>query len=77
MNPGNMMKLMAAKKQFTARHPKFVAFVNDIFSKEIEAGTVMELTITRPGQSPVTTNIKVQPEDAELIREMKAATARM
>lgn len=71
MNPESLMKIMNAKNQFTSNHPKFVAFLNAMFSRGIEAGTVIELTVTRPGEAPVTTNIRVQQSDLDLLQELK------
>ena len=71
MNPADLMKIMAAKNQFTNNHPKFVAFLNAVFSRGIEAGTVIELTVTRPGEAPMTTNIKVQQSDLDLMNSLK------
>lgn len=31
----------------------------------------MEITVTRPGEEPVTANIKVQQSDLELLAELK------
>lgn len=71
MNPESLMKIMNAKNQFTSNHPRFVAFLNAMFSRGIEAGTVIELTVTRPGEAPVTTNIRVQQSDLDLLQELK------
>lgn len=71
MNPASIMKLMGAKAQFEGNHPKFVAFVKAVLSRPIEEGTVMEITVTRPGESPITANLKVQQSDLELLRELK------
>lgn len=71
MNPAALMKIMNAKNKFTANHPKFVAFLNAAFSRRIEEGTVIEITFTRPGEEPMTTNMKVQQADLELFEELK------
>lgn len=71
MNPASLMKIMSAKNKFTANHPKFVAFLSAVFAGGVEEGTIMELTVTKPGQAPVTTNIKVQKSDLELLQELK------
>jgi hypothetical protein len=70
MNPASIMKIRNAKNKFEANHPKFFAFCNAMFSKGIEEGTVIELTVTKPGQEPMTTNIKVQESDLELLDEL-------
>lgn len=71
MNPASFMKLMSAKAQFERNHPKFVAFVKTVFSRPVEEGTVVEITITRPGEAPLTANLKVQQSDLELLTELR------
>ena len=71
MNPTAFMKLMAAKARFSANHPKFEAFLKSVLSRPVEEGTVVEFTVTRPGEEPVTANIKVQPSDLELLQELR------
>lgn len=71
MNPTAIMRLMSAKAQFERNHPKFMAFVKAMLSRPIEEGTVLEITVTRPGEAPVTANIKVQQSDLELLAQLK------
>lgn len=70
MNPASIMKIMSAKNTFTANHPKFAAFLGAVFKSGIEEGTVIEITVQKPGQEPLTSNIKVQQSDLELLREV-------
>lgn len=71
MNPASMMKIMNAKNKFTENHPKFVAFLSTVFSREITEGTIIEITVTRPGEEPLTTNMKVRQSDLDLMRELQ------
>lgn len=71
MNFAAMGKIMKAREQFTANHPKFVAFWNTVLTKGIEEGTILEVTVTRPGEEPMTTNIKVQQSDLDMIESLK------
>ena len=64
MNPAAIMKLMSAKNKFTSNHPKFSAFLNAV-------GTIIEITVQRPGEQPLTSNIKVQQSDIELLESLK------
>lgn len=66
-----MMKLMSAKASFEKTHPKFVAFLNNAMSRPMEEDTIIELTLTRPGEAPVTTNLKVQKSDLELVESLR------
>ena len=49
LNPASLMKIMSAKSVFEGNHPKFVAFVKAVFSKGMEEGTVIEITVTETG----------------------------
>ncbi len=71
MNAASILKLMSAKNQFNKNHPKFEAFVKSVFSRKIEEDTVIEITVTRPGESPITANLKVMQSDLELLEELK------
>ena len=71
VNPATIMKLMSAKKKFTDNHPKFVTFLSRISSKGIVEDTILEVTVTRPGEEPITSNIKVRQSDLELLEELK------
>ncbi len=71
MDPGTMLKLMGARKQFTRNHPKFTAFLNAVFSGGLEEGTVIEVTVQKPGQEELRTNLKVQQSDLELLQGLR------
>lgn len=68
MNPASIMKIMNAKNTFTANHPRFSAFLSEVFQGGVEEGTIIEITVQKPGQAPVTSNIKVQQSDLELLQ---------
>lgn len=70
-NPASLMKAKRALDQFTSNHPKFVAFFRAILQGGVPEGTIIEITVTKPGQEPITTNMKVQPSDIELFQELK------
>lgn len=71
MNPASIMKIMNAKNKFTENHPKFVAFLNAVFSTGITEGTIIEITVTKPGEEAITTNMKVKQSDLDLLHELK------
>ena len=72
INPAIAMKLMAAKNAFTKNHPKFVSFVTMVFGSGIPEDTIIEITVTRPGEEPITTNLKVQQSDLDLVQELQS-----
>lgn len=71
MNPASIMKMMKEKNTFIANHPKFVSFLQYAFGSGIPADSVIEITVTKPGHEPVTSNIKVQQSDLELLESLK------
>ena len=71
INPMSMMKMMQAKNKFTENHPKFVQFLSAAFSGGIEEDTIIEISVEKPGQNRITTNIKVKQSDLELLAELK------
>ncbi|MBQ1172907.1 MAG: hypothetical protein IIX48_09970 [Lachnospiraceae bacterium] len=76
MNPAAMMQIMTALKKFESTHPKFVAFIKTMFGKGITEGTIIELTVINPGQDPVTTNIRVQQSDLDLVKQLQDLAGR-
>ena len=71
INPMSMMKMMQAKNKFTESHPKFVAFLKAAFLNGIEEDTIIEISVEKPGQNRITSNIKVKQSDLELLAELK------
>lgn len=71
INPMAMMKMMQAKNKFTENHPKFVQFLSAAFSGGIEEDTIIEISVEKPGQNKITSNIKVKQSDLELLAELK------
>ena len=71
MNPAMLMKLMSAKNTFTNNHSKFVAFLNTVFKNKIEEGTIIEISVQKPGQEKLTSNIKVLQSDLDLLQSLK------
>ena len=69
MNPASIMKMMKAKNTFTAN--QFVSFLQYAFGSGIPADSVIEITVTKPGQEPVTSNIRVLQSDLELLDSLK------
>lgn len=71
INPASIMKIMNAKNKFEGNHPKVVKFFKAVFGKGIEEGTIIEITVKKPGQDAMATNFKVQQTDLELLQELR------
>ena len=59
------------ENKFTENHPKFTAFLNAVFSGGITEGTIIEITVTKPGEEAVTTNMKITQSDLDLFSGLK------
>ena len=73
MNTPNMMQAMAAFNTFRSNHPKFIQFFQMVFSSGVPVDTVVEITVTKPGEEPITTNIKVKESDLQLFNSLKGS----
>lgn len=74
MNPMNPMKLLQIKaswEQFKARHPKFPSFLNAVSKGAVTEGALIEMTITTADGKKYSTNLKLTPEDMQLVNDMK------
>jgi hypothetical protein len=71
MNPQSVIKVMAAINTFRTNHPKFASFVQIMLNRGVEEDTIIEVTVTRPGEEPLTANMKVTQSDLELIGALK------
>lgn len=67
-----MMKIKGAWDKFQKNHPKFVPFLNAVSQNGVTEGTIMELTVTTPDGKSLSTNIKVQSSDLELLEQIKS-----
>ena len=71
MDPSSMFKVMSTVNTFKGNHPKFFNFVETVIKPGIPVDTVVEITITKPGEESVTTNIKVKESDLQLFESLK------
>lgn len=73
MNPMDMVKAAGMWSAFRNRHPKIPMF----FKKAAETGafgpgTVLEFTVKTPDGREMAANMKIMPEDLELLEEIAA-----
>ena len=71
MNPQTVMQLLGSISTFRSTHPKFSGFLELMLRGGIPEDTVIEMTVTRPGEAPVTANMKVTQSDLELFAALK------
>ena len=66
----DISKLFKAKQiwdSFGEHHPKFRAFVESFKTRDIQEGTVIDISLINPDGSTIRTNFRVTEEDMELI----------
>ena len=71
MNPANIMKIMNAKNKFNCKPSEVCGIFKCGILQRDGGGTVIEITLTRPGEEPMTTNMKIQQSDLDLMRELQ------
>ena len=74
MGPADMFKIVEMKNRFERNHPKILAFFQKEIASGIPEGTVLELTITKPGCDPVTANMRVTADDLEMLANLRNLT---
>ncbi len=70
MNPMNLMKAKGLLARFTTNHPKILAFFKAA-STQIGEGSIIEINVTTAEGINLCTNMKVKPEDMQLVEELK------
>ena len=70
-NIGTMMKLQSALKTFNANHPRVMPFFKAVGAEGVTDGMVIDMTVRTPEGKSMTSNIKVQQSDLELIETLK------
>ena len=71
LNPLQLMKLFGMNKKFQKNHPKVSSFFRTHFAGGLTEGTVLEISVTKPGEETVSTNMRVLKSDLDLIEELK------
>jgi hypothetical protein len=74
MGPADMLKFVEMKNRFERNHPKILNFFTREIASGIPEGTVLELTITKPGKDPVTANMRVTADDLEMLANLRNIT---
>ena len=70
-NPTMIFQIKNMWDRFQKNHPKFPRFLQVVGSEYIQAGTVLEISVTKANGENVTSNIKLNEEDMELIAAMR------
>ena len=70
-NPMDIMKIAGDWSRFSNEHPKFVNFMNVVMARGIDEGDVIEITVAKKDEEPITANMRVTQTDLEIINDLK------
>jgi len=68
MNPFTLLKY---KSKLEDNHPKAAEFVKRVIMPGLPEGTVVEVSITKPGEDTKTSNIRVTKDDIDIFDELR------
>lgn len=66
-----IQKLKTSMDTFRNNHPKFPPFLDAVSKDALMEGTIIEITVTTPQGKNYCTNVKLKPEDMELMESFK------
>ncbi|MCR5665945.1 MAG: hypothetical protein K6G01_03885 [Eubacterium sp.] len=64
------MKIKGIKEEFEKNHPGVTHFFHDEIMSGLPEGTIVEISVTKPGEEKVTTNMKVNEKDREIFKTL-------
>lgn len=73
MNPFTLLKY---KSKLEDNHPKAAEFVKRVIMPGLPEGTVVEVSITKPGEDTKTSNIRVTKDDIDIFNELRKSKAK-
>lgn len=71
INPMKLMQFKSAWDRFQKNHPKFPAFLNAVYRRGIQEGTVIEFHVTSPDGEELTSNFRILADDIALFHELQ------
>lgn len=71
INPMTLLKMQGIWKKFQQNHPKFPLFMQAVSQAGLSEGTIIEINVTTADGRNFASNLKIKPEDMELVNELK------
>ena len=68
---GKIQKIKECVDKFRVSHPKFPMFVQAVSRDALKEGTLIEISVTTAEGQNYKTNIRIKPEDMELMQTLK------
>lgn len=70
VNPMDMMKISGMMRKFEENHPKIFSFFTAT-KDDYQEGSVIEISVTKPGGEKKTANLRLNADDMEAIEMLK------
>lgn len=62
-----LQQIKSGMDRFRANHPKFPMFLKAVSQEALREGTLIEINVTTPEGKNYCTNVRLKPDDMELI----------
>ena len=76
-NPTIIFQMKNMWERFQKNHPKFPRFLQVVGNECMQEGTVIEISVTKANGENITSNIKLNQEDMDLIAAIKNLSGQM
>lgn len=70
-NPAAILQMLNLWNRFQNNHPKFPKFVSAVMKDAIKEDSIIEIKVTTADGECYNSNLKVNAEDIEMIRQIK------
>ena len=70
-NPAAILQMMNLWNRFQNNHPKFPKFISAVMKNAIKEDSIIEIKVTTAEGESYDSNLKINAEDMELIRQIK------
>lgn len=76
-NPTMLFQIKNMWDRFQSNHPKFPRFLQVVGNEYMQEGTVLEISVTKANGENLTSNIKLNKDDMDLIAAIKNMSGQM
>ncbi len=71
INPMTVMKVINERHQFIKNHPEFYPFLKETFGEEVSEGTMLEISVKKPGEESRRVQMEIQESEKALFRAVQ------
>jgi hypothetical protein len=71
LKPTKVIKILNKRHQFIRDYPDFYPFLKKAFGNEIIKDTLIEITVSKPGEEKLVTKIKIEESELPLFEAVK------